>query len=152
MPSEAETSSKIAAFVACYNQLTASNLSSISAIYHPDVEFIDPVHKVQGIIKLTEYLSGAYAKVKSCQFSVVQQIEQHNLGFVSWQMAMVHPAINKGREVQLAGCTELRWQNSLIVYQRDYYDLDAMVFHHLPLLGWITGKIKQKMAASAAEK
>lgn len=150
MLSDSELSSKIAAFVACYNQLTASNLASLSSIYHPDIEFIDPVHKVLGLHALTRYLSGAYEKVQACQFSVVRQIEQPDLGFVSWQMTMQHPAINKGREVQLAGCTELRWQNGLIVYQRDYYDLDAMVFHHLPVLGWLTGKIKQKMAESAA--
>ncbi|HBN88343.1 MAG TPA: nuclear transport factor 2 family protein, partial [Rheinheimera sp.] len=38
-------------------------------------------------------------------------------------------------------------QNELITYHRDYYDLTEMVYQHLPIIGWLTAKVKQRMSS-----
>lgn len=134
-------------FVDFYNDLSANNLGSLAAIYHPDVQFIDPVHEIHGIAALEHYFAHAYARLSSCHFEPVQQAVQDSQGFLSWVMTLSHPAIAAGKNIEVQGCTVLRWhKDGRIIYHRDYYDLTDMVYRHIPVLGWLTAKVKQKMA------
>lgn len=141
---------RISAFLDFYNQLSGHTLQSLALMYHPQVVFIDPVHEIHGLSSLNSYFANAYARLEFCQFDARQQMEQDEQGFVSWRMQFIHPAISKGKVIQVEGCTVLRWQDGLIVYHRDYYDLNDMVYRHLPILGWLTGKIKQRMSNTHA--
>ncbi|WP_333606755.1 nuclear transport factor 2 family protein [Arsukibacterium sp.] len=138
--------SRLAAFLAFYNQLSHQGLHGLTALYHAEVEFIDPVHQIQGCRQLQEYFEHAYQRLTSCQFTLVSHSASADCGFISWQMTLQHPAINKGRTITVPGCTELRWHQGLIRYHRDYYDLTDLVYQHLPVLGFVTTKIKHRMA------
>lgn len=136
-------------FLAFYNSLSSENLQLLQQLYHPDVEFIDPVHQLRGIAALTKYFNHAYARLQRCTFSAQQSMEQQQQAFISWQMQFSHTAIGAGKMIDVAGCSVLQYQDELIIYHRDYYDLDQMVFQHLPMLGWLTGKVKQQMSKTA---
>lgn len=138
---------RIEQFLKFYNQLSSANLEQLDKIYHVDVEFTDPVHSLVGREALADYFNHAYARLLYSEFSAGQKIEQGEHGFLSWRMQMRHPAIKNGELVSLDGCSVLRWQNELIVYHRDYYDLTEMVYQHLPIIGWLTGKVKQRMSS-----
>lgn len=138
--------SRLSAFLAFYNQLSHQGLQSLKDLYHIEIEFIDPVHHLQGRQQLQDYFEHAYQRLTYCQFSMVSHSASAECGFISWQMTLQHPAINKGRTIVVPGCTELRWQQGLISYHRDYYDLTDLVYQHLPVLGYIINKIKHKMA------
>lgn len=143
----AQSSLRLQQFVDFYNGLSANNLADLSRLYHQDVVFVDPVHQLKGLPALGRYFEHAYQRLNSCHFTPVQQAATELQGFVSWRMRLSHPAINKGEQVEVEGCSELRWhQDGRIIYHRDYYDLTDMVYRHIPLLGWLTVKVKQKMA------
>ncbi|WP_333796458.1 nuclear transport factor 2 family protein [Rheinheimera sp.] len=143
----AQSSLRLQQFVDFYNGLSANNLTDLSRLYHQDVVFVDPVHQLKGLPALGRYFEHAYQRLNSCHFTPVQQAATELQGFVSWRMRLSHPAINKGEQVEVEGCSELRWhQDGRIIYHRDYYDLTDMVYRHIPLLGWLTAKVKQKMA------
>jgi ketosteroid isomerase-like protein len=134
-------------FVCFYNNLNANNLASLAALYHPDVIFSDPVHQISGLAALGDYFAHAYARLTESHFSVKSMAASGQTGFVSWQMRIRHPAIAQGNEILVDGCSELRWQeDGLIIAHRDYYDLTQMVYQHLPVIGWLTSKVKQQMA------
>ena len=138
---------RIDAFLTFYNDLSSDNLASLNRIYHPQVRFIDPVHQVDGIKALEQYFSHAYERLIQCEFIGQDKIEQADKGCVSWTMRFSHNAIGNGKVIEVEGCTVVHWQDGLIIYHRDYYDLDQMVLQHLPVLGWLTAKVKQKMAS-----
>lgn len=137
---------RIEQFLAFYNGLSSQNMQKLQQLYHADVSFIDPVHELHGRNALTEYFDHAYARLQHCEFTGLQQMEHGEQGFLSWQMQFSHPAIGKGKTIIVHGCSVLRWQDGLIIYHRDYYDLNEMVFRHLPVIGWLTTKVKQRMA------
>ncbi|HEX5791660.1 MAG TPA: nuclear transport factor 2 family protein [Rheinheimera sp.] len=137
---------RIEQFLRFYNGLSTANMQQLEQLYHVDVEFIDPVHRLQGREALSHYFSHAYARLQHCEFSALEKIEQGDQGFLSWRMQLRHPAIRKGEIVCLNGCSVLRWRDGLIVYHRDYYDLTEMVYQHLPVIAWLTAKVKQRMA------
>ena len=138
---------RIEDFVCFYNSLNAENLASLAQVYHPDVVFSDPVHRVHGLPALHDYFAHAYARLTESHFHVQSMAASGHTGFVSWQMRIRHPAIGQGKEILVDGCSELRWQeDGLIIAHRDYYDLTQMVYQHLPVIGWLTSKVKQQMA------
>lgn len=134
-------------FLAFYNDLSSQNMHKLQHFYHADVTFIDPVQQIQGREALTEYFDHMYARLQHCEFTPVQQMEQDDQGFISWQMQFSHPAIGNGKTILVHGCSVLRWHDEgQIIYHRDYYDLHDMVFRHVPVIGWLTAKVRQRMA------
>tara|TARA_R110002126_G_scaffold200330_1_gene347957 strand:- start:15789 stop:16232 length:444 start_codon:yes stop_codon:yes gene_type:complete len=137
---------KSARFLAFYNALSHDGLSSLTDIYTEDIVFIDPVHQINNRQQLSEYFSHAYQRLNYCKFKAVSQVDAGQLSFISWEMTLSHPAIGKGKPLIVNGCTELRWRERHIYYHRDYYDLTELVYQHVPILGWATTKVKQRMA------
>lgn len=139
--------SRLDNFLNFYNGLSSNELHRLTELYHPNICFTDPVHQIQGSTALQRYFEHAYARLSFCQFVRKVQSEQGDTGFISWQMNFSHQAIGKGKKIQLDGCSELQWhQDGRIISHRDYYDLTELVYQHVPIIGWATRQIKQRMA------
>ena len=48
-------------------------------------------------------------------------------------------------EIILPGVSYLTFEDGKIREQRDYYDLGAMLYEHVPLVGYVIDKIKQRL-------
>ena len=148
--SEYNATERLEHFLDFYNNLSQNNLSSLSELYAPNVEFIDPVHQMQGLEQLQQYFSHAYARLSSCEFVATTKIANQDQGCLGWLMTFTHEAIGNGKAISVHGCSVVHWNSEgKIVYHRDYYDLNEMVLQHLPVVGWVTKKIRQKMAKEA---
>lgn len=44
-------------FITIYSQLSVDNLTLLEELYHSDVNFIDPMHSLQGLEPLKKYLT-----------------------------------------------------------------------------------------------
>lgn len=139
-------SARIDQFLAFYNALSSENICDVTQLYHPDCVFIDPVQTISGHDKLMQYFQHAYARLSYCHFIATGVLEQGERDNVCWQMTFSHPAIGKGKQITVDGCSVLQWQQQQLIYHRDYYDLQQMVFRHIPVLGWITASIVSRMA------
>jgi hypothetical protein len=144
---DSKATERLDGFLEFYNNLSQNNLASLTELYADNVEFIDPVHHMVGLDQLQLYFSHAYARLNSCHFVATTKIANQHQGCLSWVMTFTHEAIGKGRPISVHGCSVVHWNSEgKIAYHRDYYDLNDMVLRHIPLLGWVTNKIKQKMA------
>jgi limonene-1,2-epoxide hydrolase len=154
-------SERLEKFLAFYNSLSGADFKASAAmpdlkttpawlrgqaLYHEDIRFIDPVHHIEGRMALLHYLAHGYERVIHCQFTPITAIEQSEMSHLSWRMELQHHAIGNGKAFTVDGCSVLQWHDTQIIAHRDYYDLTDMVYQHLPVLGWVTHKIKQKMA------
>lgn len=135
-------------FLDFFNGLSKDGLDEITKVYAPNIHFIDPVHEVRGVAELKQYLAHGYERLSYAHFTEHHGCVQGQKGFLSWQMQFRHPAIAKGKLIAVNGCSELHFSGELIIYHRDYYDLTEMVYQHLPVVSWLTGAIKNKMASS----
>jgi limonene-1,2-epoxide hydrolase len=144
---EHQATERLDEFLNFYNNLSQNNLNSLQQLYATNVEFIDPVHHMLGLEQLQQYFSHAYARLSSCHFDATSKIANESQGCLSWIMTFTHDAIGNGKAISVHGCSVVHWNSEgKIAYHRDYYDLNEMVLEHIPLLGWVTKKIKQKMA------
>jgi len=56
-----------------------------------------------------------------------------------------HPSVGKGKEITLTGGTELVWQDNRVIRHHDLFDAGAMLYEHLPVMGWAIHKVKDRL-------
>lgn len=129
-----------------YKELNAENLHLLKDVYSSDIQFIDPAHEIHTLDQLTDYFSTLYENVQSIDFEFYDVMEQGNSCYLQWDMTFRHKSFAGGRSIVVRGTTFLRINSEgKICYHRDYFDLGAMVYEHLPLVGRLLINIKRRL-------
>lgn len=134
-------------FSELYQKLNRDTVSEplLGSVYHPAIEFSDPFHSIQGLEQLTRYFAELYLNVSHIHFEFGAIYENGDSSMHRWQMTFVHPRIAAGKPVTVRGCSELHWQDGLIIRHEDFFDAGAMLYQHLPLLGWLIRQVRRRM-------
>ncbi len=142
-----------------YQRFDHSLLASLEHIYHPDVVFQDPLHRVMGLEQLRRYFRQMVDGLDECRFDFNEVIEQPlesdyqgameisgqaYQAVLFWNMHYQHRKLNNGCPLTLTGNSHFRFQER-VLYHRDYFDVGAMLYEHLPLLGFAIGKVKKRL-------
>jgi len=133
-------------FLEIYAKLDAENLDLLDHIYSADVSFIDPAHKIEGLVALKKYFFELYQNVSSVKFSFTHHQQQVSDAYIQWQMTIRHPRLKGNREIVVPGISYLHYdQMGKVEFHRDYFDLGVMLYEQLPLLGNIIKRIKRRL-------
>lgn len=132
-------------FTTFYSDVTRDALTQLPRIYSDSVRLVDPVGEHHGLAALTAYFENLLSNTTTCRFDIHSCIESAEAASVTWTMTWQHPSLAKGQPLRLDGMSELRIKDDLIVCQRDYYDLGAMLYEHVPLLGSVIRQLKQRL-------
>ena len=130
-----------------YESLDLESLPALGQIYHSDITFADPVGVHLGRFALDAYFRKLLQGCEHCSFVIRNQSFSESLGFVNWTMTFSSPRLNGGDSIDVDGSSVLRIRDDRIEYQRDYYDMGAMVYEQLPILGSVVRYIRGRMAA-----
>ncbi|MFY0992140.1 nuclear transport factor 2 family protein [Halomonas sp. C05BenzN] len=136
------------AFCAFFNKLDKTCTKKLYMFYTDNAVFIDPLQRIEGREALEAYFSSLYENVTSCQFDFHHQQRQGNTAFVTWRMRLVHPRLDGGREIAVEGCSQLDFaanDTARVARHRDYFDVGAMVYERLPLLGGAVKLVKERL-------
>ena len=131
-------------FVDIYQRLSVDNLHLLAELYHQNITFIDPMHKLTGFEQLAHYFDGLYQQLSYCEFSIEQVIAEENEAAIYWNMSYQHPRLNAGNVVHVQGSSHIRGDGDKVIFHRDYIDLGAMLYEQVPLLGRIIRFLKKK--------
>lgn len=131
--------------VAFYQRLDASQLSMLAEIYHPDIRLIDPVAEHQGIVVVERYFSALLKNLRHCRFEMTLIRELGDDALLLWRMEYAHPRLQGGADQTLQGSSYLKMRDGKVIFQRDYYDMGAMLYEKLPLLGPVVRLIKRRL-------
>lgn len=133
-------------FLSTYNVLNRDNLHLLEEIYTTDIRFIDPAHEIIGLEKLTAYFTALYANVESIDFLFHDQVTAGDNGYVQWDMTFRHSRLSGGRSITVPGTTYVRYHpDGKVFYHRDYFDLGAMLYENLPLIGGLVTGVKRRL-------
>lgn len=131
-------------FITTYSKLGTNNLHLLKEVYHQDIEFIDPMHHLQGLDELLNYFDELYTQVSHCQFVVEEVLEAENEAAIYWTMTFCHQKLNKKRPIKVQGHSHIKNQDDKVIFHRDYLDLGAMLYEQIPLLGRLITSIKNR--------
>ncbi|ATG73314.1 transcriptional regulator [Zobellella denitrificans] len=136
----------LSAFCELYRRLGPDGLAGLRQVYAEEVHFCDPAHDLHGLEALVDYFAGLFTHVGQCRFDIEQVMEQQGEAFVRWQMVFSHPRLNGGRAVQVPGVSHLRF-GERVHYHRDYFDLGALLYEQVPVLGALIRALKRRLAS-----
>ena len=134
----------LAAFKQLYKKFDKSTVNNLPNIYSPAVVFKDPVHNLQGIAELSTYFAAFCTPEMHCEFDIINEVVAIDQAFLQWNMRYRHSGLQGGKTLTLNGGTLIKF-NTKITYHEDFYDMGAMVYQHLPILGWVVKKINARM-------
>ncbi|WP_432452083.1 nuclear transport factor 2 family protein [Agarivorans sp. QJM3NY_29] len=126
---------------AFYLQLDLAQMKHLDDIYTADIEFIDPLHHLFGLADLGHYFENLLQNTQQCHFIFDSRLVTEGEFTLTWQMQFTHPKLGNGRTIKLDGISHLKCRDK-IYYHRDYYDVSAMLHDHIPVLGWVSKKLK----------
>ncbi|GDY24823.1 nuclear transport factor 2 family protein [Agarivorans sp. Toyoura001] len=128
-----------------YSELGMAQVARLSEIYTDNVEFIDPLHHLHGIADLSQYFEHLLVNTDKCEFIFSSRLIADGEFSLTWQMQFAHPKLGNGRLIALDGISHLKFDEK-IYYHRDYYDVSAMLHDHIPVIGWLSKKLKNGLA------
>jgi hypothetical protein len=140
----------MAALLNLYNQGAPYTPEQLATVYSDDIVFTDPLHRVNGIHALCSSLNRQYASITHCHFVPQGYWHCDDTHFLQWQMTLAHPSLNRGKRFHIEGISQLHSTlqphgETRICLHRDYFDVGAMVYEHVPLLGRVIGALKRRL-------
>ncbi|MGL6263409.1 nuclear transport factor 2 family protein [Aeromonas jandaei] len=138
----------LARFIGLYQQLDKQQLHRLPEVYAEQVVFTDPAHRIEGLAALGDYFAALYQRLAYCRFVITSQQQQGQQAWLGWTMTFSHPSLRGGEPVTVEGATRLEFDESgKVCLHRDYFDLGAMLYEQLPLLGPVVRTIKGRLGA-----
>lgn len=134
-----------------YSDFLAADADSIAEVYAENVVFADPVHRILGLGDMQAYFAGVGRNLKECRFEFDHTLLDGSALSLWWTMHYCHPRLGGGKLLQLRGASllELDPEADRVVAHEDIYDLGAMVYEQVPLLGSVLRSIKRGIASSS---
>lgn len=128
-----------------YENYMQINASKVSVIYSNDIVFKDPVHEIQGLERLQNYFANVSTNLTHCQFVFIDELISETSAHITWEMHFQHPKIKSNKPTILRGMSFIRFDEK-IYYHEDSYDLGAMLYDNLPVLGSMTKWLKKRLS------
>jgi hypothetical protein len=132
-------------FKSCIQVLPEADLSLLREMYTDDVVFKDPVHEIRGLVGLEDYFATLISEMTDCRFEYLDEIVGDRSAYVKWMMHYRHPRLGN-RLVSVRGVSHLRFGDK-IEFHEDVYDMGAMLYEQVPLLGNVTRWLRLRLAS-----
>lgn len=122
---------------------------ALYALYDDAVIFEDSFHRIEGVAELLRYFDGLYESLTQIQFVFHDYWpsgarESRQSAMLTWTMTFGHRRLNRGRPISVDGSSLIHF-NDKVYYHRDYFDGGQLLYEHVPLLGTLIKKLKQRM-------
>ena len=127
-----------------YAQFSPDTITMLDTLYTQDVEFRDPVHTVHGTLALKHYLRPMAARLTLYRIPYLDEQIGENAAFLSWEMDFAHPAIKHNLTITVRGISHLKF-TSKVYYHEDCYDMGALLYDHIPVLGMATRALRKRL-------
>lgn len=131
-------------FKSYFRILHESDLSQLRDLYSEQILFKDPVHEIRGLVELEDYFTSVCADLSDCRFEYLDEMVTDHAAYVKWMMHFKHPRLGN-RLISVRGVSHLKISDK-IDYHEDFYDMGAMLYEQLPLIGNLTRWLRLRLA------
>jgi hypothetical protein len=132
-------------FKSCFRHLHEADLSRLRNIYAEEVVFRDPVHEIRGLVGLEDYFTTLISDLSDCRFEYLDEIVGDGSAYIKWIMHFRHPRLGN-RPISVRGVSHVKFGDR-IEFHEDVYDMGAMLYEQLPLLGNLTRWLRLRLAS-----
>ncbi len=147
--SRTPTPTPLDAFKHYYKAFDRQLFDGLDQVYSENVIFSDPVHQIHGLNALKQYFKEMCGNLTDCRFEFIDEIVNENSACFKWKMHYRHPSIKRNAPLTLTGMSLLKFSDK-IEYHEDFYDMGAMLYEYIPVLGTAVKAIKSRLAKETA--
>lgn len=133
--------------MALYQKLGAHNLALLDEVYSDAVVFCDPMHRIEGLSLLKEYFANLYQNLSSIDFVFHHVMDDGAQATLVWTMTFAHPKLAGGKPISVEGVSQIGYSDK-VDFHRDYFDMGAMLYEHIPGLGALVRLVKNRAGRS----
>lgn len=135
---------------AFYRTFNSATWRGVQGVYHPQAVFTDPIHRLEGVEFIAAYFRDMSENLISCEFEFTHSLEQGDEAYLCWVMHYRHRRLNGGAPLALPGMSRLRFSGDKIIEHEDRYDMGAMVYEQLPVMGALVRWIRSRLSRTSA--
>ena len=128
-----------------FRVLHKADLSKLREFYDDQIVFRDPVHDMRGLVELEDYFTTLCADLSDCRFEYLDEVVGESTAYVKWVMHYRHPRL-RNRLISVRGVIHLKFGDK-IEFHEDFYDMGAMLYEQLPVLGNVTRWLRLRLAS-----
>ena len=128
-----------------FRVLHESDTSQLRTIYADNIVFKDPVHEIRGLVELEDYFTSMCTDLSDCRFEYLDEIVTEDAAYIKWMMHFKHPRLGN-RPISVRGVSHLKIGDK-IEFHEDFYDMGAMLYEQLPVLGNVTRWLRMRLAS-----
>jgi hypothetical protein len=130
-----------------FTRLNIENLQVVEEFYDKNIEFHDPIGTIKGRENMRSYYKKMYRDLKLIKFEYTEAIESGKTVVLVWKMTYAVDKLNSGEPISILGNSVIKFGGAedKVTYHRDYFDVGAMVYEYIPVLGWGVRKVREKL-------
>ena len=147
-PDSVAESEAVNRFVDFYKVFSAEAIrAKVRNVYADGAYFRDPFHEVTGIAAIERYFVNSTDGVEECTFDIQDVAGFHGNYYVRWVMHLKTKRDPKS-PIQAVGVTHVRFDDKgKVIFHQDYWD-GGIVYERIPVVGWLIGKVKGRIAGN----
>jgi len=135
----------LTAYARFYETLTPETIGDLRTHVAPEIQFRDPFNDTRGVAALERVLAKMFEDVADPKFETLHTMADGAAGYMKWRLVF-RPKSGGQREV--VGLTELHFDEAgRVTSHIDFWDPAAQLYEHVPLLGFVLRRIRQRIAA-----
>jgi len=123
----------------------------LADLYASNVHFVDPIHDIRDFAGLKKHFESMCSGLLECRFEFMSETITESDAWFHWCMHYRHPKLKNGRPLQVVGASHIIWYNDAseqagkVKYHEDFYDMGAMLYEQVPLLGRLIKFLKSRL-------
>lgn len=130
-----------------FNALDKNNMHLVDEFYDSQMKFEDPLGKHEGVKAMKEYYEKLYKNVTEIRFDFGNIVQDGQSYFAPWTMHFSAKGLAGGKLISVEGGSLIKFstQSGKAIYHRDYFDMGAFIYEHIPVVKSAIGFIKKKL-------
>jgi limonene-1,2-epoxide hydrolase len=127
-----------------YKEFSQESIPGLDEMYHQNVILQDPFSKLEGLDNVKQHFSQMMQNVSYCRFEIINIVSNEGQAFITWTMMFAHPKLNNHEEIVVDGVSDIKFDER-ISYHRDYFDVGAMFYEHVPVVKGVIKMLKKRL-------
>jgi limonene-1,2-epoxide hydrolase len=127
-----------------YKEFSQESIPGLDEMYHQNVILQDPFSKLEGLDNVKQHFSQMMQNVSYCRFEIIDVVSNDGQAFITWTMKFAHPKLNNHEEIVVDGVSDIKFDER-ISYHRDYFDVGAMFYEHVPVVKGVIKMLKKRL-------
>ncbi|MDB4002376.1 nuclear transport factor 2 family protein [Oceanospirillaceae bacterium] len=127
-----------------YKEFSQESIPGLDEMYHQNVILQDPFSKLEGLDNVKQHFSQMMQNVSYCRFEIINVVSNEGQAFITWTMMFAHPKLNNHEEIVVDGVSDIKFDER-ISYHRDYFDVGAMFYEHVPVVKGVIKMLKKRL-------